>query len=260
MRVTLIGSGNVATHIAMRLKEQGVEIACIYSRTFDNACALASRVGSMAVANKSDIPQSDLYICSVKDDNITDALSGINFGSGIVAHTAGSVDMKVLESLAKNIGVIYPMQTFSKSKHVDWEKIPLFTEANTDTNLIKINEFASILSKNITIATSKQRKIIHLSSVFVCNLTNHLYSVAYRLMKSNGLEFQTLFPLIDETVSKIKVLEPAKAQTGPAVRGDEKVMKMQQEMICGYDLEIYKTISKAIQLEHEQLQRETSQN
>ena len=69
-----------------------------------------------------------------------------------------------------------------------------------------------------------------------------------------------MFPLIDETVSKIKVLEPAKAQTGPAVRGDEKVMKMQQEMICGYDLEIYKTISKAIQLEHEQLQRETSQN
>ena len=244
MRVTLIGSGNVATHIAMRLKEQGVEIACIYSRTFDNACALASRVGSMAIANKSDIPQSDLYICSVKDDNITDALSGINFGTGIVAHTAGSVDMKVLERVAENIGVIYPMQT----------------EANTDTNLIKINEFASILSKNITTATSEQRKIIHLSSVFVCNLTNHLYSVAYRLMKSNGLEFQTLFPLIDETVSKIKVLEPAKAQTGPAVRGDEKVMKMQQEMICGYDLEIYKTISKAIQLEHEQLQRETSQN
>lgn len=258
MRVTLIGSGNVATHIAARLKEKGVEIACIYSRTFDNARALASMVGAKAAASKAEIPQSDIYICSVKDDNITEALSGIDFGAGIVAHTAGSVDMRVLEPLAKNIGVIYPMQTFSKAKPVDWDKIPLFTEANTKENLCKIREFAGILTANVTDATSEQRKIIHLSSVFVCNLTNHLYSVAYRLMQTGGLEFKTLYPLIDETVSKIKVMPPADAQTGPAVRNDRKVLTMQQGMLCGDDLEIYKTISKAIQ--NDKLQREAEKH
>lgn len=260
MKVTLIGAGNVATHIALRLKEKKLTVECIYNRTFENAQILADKTGAKAAQNKSDIPQSDLYICSVKDDSITDALNGIDFGDGVLVHTAGSVDMNILRNFTSNIGVIYPMQTFSKGKTVDWDKVPLFIEANNKDSLSKIKSFASILSTNITEATSEQRKIIHISSVFVCNFTNHIYAVAYRFMRNNGLEFKTLYPLIDETVSKIKVMEPAKAQTGPALRNDKKVMQMQQDMLSGYDLEIYKTISKAIYSEHEQLQRKTSQD
>lgn len=247
MRVFIIGSGNVATHIALRLKSAGVDIAGIYSRTLENAKALADKVGVPYAADKSQISDADLYICSVKDDSVSDALSGISFpDDAIVVHTAGSVDMNVLQPFTHNMGVIYPMQTFSKTKSVDWNEVPLFIEANTQENIDKLRVFANILSPKCTIATSAQRKIIHLASVFACNFTNEMFAIADRLLTLNGIEFSTLYPLIDETVAKIKTMRPAAAQTGPAKRNDRKIMEMQMSLLNGTDREIYKLISEAI--------------
>jgi len=257
--VCFIGSGNVATHMAIRLCKAGVKIVGIYSRTIANAISLALKVSSVAIDSKSNIPDADIYICSVKDDNILDALSGIKFKeNSIIVHTAGSVEISVLSPFSNNIGVIYPMQTFSKSKNVDWNNIPLYIEANSTDNLNTLLLFAKNLSNKITIASSAQRKILHLASVFVCNFTNQIYAIADRLLKENGLEFSALYPLIDETVSKIKVIDPVDAQTGPAKRDDKEVMEMQKSLLKGLDLDIYEKLSKAIQ--NEQLQRESKQN
>ncbi len=240
----------MATHIALRLKSAGVEIAGIYSKTLENAKALADKIDVPYTNDKTKIPDADIYICSVKDDYIADALTGMSISkNSIILHTAGSVNISVLEPFSENIGVIYPMQTFSKTKNLDWSKIPLYIEANTDTNLNIITSFANKLSPNVNFASSAQRKIIHLSAVFACNFTNELFAIAYRLMKSNGLNFESLFPLIDETVAKVKLLPPVKAQTGPAARNDVKVMSMQQGLLSGTDREIYELLSKAIQRE-----------
>lgn len=250
MKVAFIGSGNVATHLALRLKDAGEDIVCIFSKTLENAKALASKIGCTYTDTPATVPPADIYICSVKDDCIATALQGIPFpDDAIVVHTAGSVEMSVLEPFSKNIGVIYPMQTFSKAKSVDWNKIPLFIEANTQDNQSKLLSFARAVSPKLNVATSAQRKIIHLASVFACNFTNEIYAIADRLLSENGMEFSTLHPLIDETVAKIKVMRPAAAQTGPAKRGDRKVMDMQQSLLKGTDKEIYKLISKAIQNE-----------
>lgn len=259
MKVAFIGSGNVATHIALKLKDAGEEIVCIFSKTVANAESLAAKVGCYFTANPSEVPGADVYIVSVKDDCIGAALKGVGIpDESIVVHTAGSVDMMVLKDFATNFGVIYPMQTFSKTKPVDWNQIPLFIEANNDNNLSKLDAFAHKLSPNVKTATSAGRKIIHLASVFACNFTNEIYAIADRLLSEHGIEFSTLYPLIDETVEKIKVMKPACAQTGPAKRGDEKVLKMQEGLLSGTDLEIYKLLSKAIQ--DEQLQRESPQD
>ncbi len=247
LKAYIIGSGNVATHIALRLKSAGVEIAGIYSKTLDNAKVLADKIGVPYTNDKKEIQNADIYICSVKDDYIADALTGMAFSkNAIIVHTAGSVSMDVLKPFSESIGVIYPMQTFSKTKNVDWSKIPLYIEANTDNNLDKLTLFAKLLSPNVNFASSAQRKMIHLAAVFACNFTNELYAVAYRLMKENGLDFESLYPLIDETVAKAKLMPPVKAQTGPAARNDVKVMNMQQELLSGTDREIYELLNKAI--------------
>jgi len=250
VKVAFIGSGNVATHLALRLKDAGEDIVCIFSKTLENAKALASKTGCTYTDTPAMVPPADIYICSVKDDCITTALQGIPFpDDAIVVHTAGSVDMSVLEPFSKNIGVIYPMQTFSKAKSVNWDEIPLFIEANTQNNQSKLISFARAVSPKLNVATSAQRKIIHLASVFACNFTNEIYAIADRLLSENGMEFSTLHPLIDETVAKIKVMRPAAAQTGPAKRNDKKVMEMQMGLLEGSDKEIYRLISEAIQNE-----------
>ena len=250
MKVFIIGSGNVATHIALRLKSADVEIAGIYSKTLENAKALADKIGVPYTNDKSAIPNADIYICSVKDDYIADVLTGASINKeSLLVHTAGSVNMDILKPFSNNIGVLYPMQTFSKAKTLDWNEIPLYIEANTDNNINKLTLFAKTLSPKINFATSEQRKVIHLAAVFACNFTNELYAIAHRLMTENGLPFESLFPLMEETLAKAKLMPPVKAQTGPAARNDVKVMSMQQELLSGTDKEIYKLLSKAIQRE-----------
>ena len=69
MKFTIIGSGNVATHIALQLKAIGEEIAEIFSRNVDNAGVLARKIGCRSVADIKEISSdSDIYLFAIKDD------------------------------------------------------------------------------------------------------------------------------------------------------------------------------------------------
>ena len=95
---------------------------------------------------------------------------------------------------------------------------------------------------------SEKRKILHLSAVFACNFTNRMYAIAEKILKENQLPFHLLFPLIEETAHKIKTTSPLKTQTGPAVRGDKKIMSEQLKMLSNDKLttKLYRLISKSI--------------
>jgi hypothetical protein len=88
-----------------------------------------------------------------------------------------------------------------------------------------------------------------MAAVFACNFTNHMYALSARLLEKNGLPFDAMLPLIDETARKVHELHPLDAQTGPAVRRDENVMGKHLTMLTDEPeiKEIYKMISDSIQ-------------
>ena len=93
-RIVVIGSGNVATHLALALCKKGYDILQVYSRQLANAETLANRVGGVAVDSIADIvDNADFYFISVKDDAIADIVSSLKIQNpdAVVAHTAGSV-------------------------------------------------------------------------------------------------------------------------------------------------------------------------
>ncbi len=58
MRITIIGSGNVATHLAAAFKNAGHSIVQVYSRDMQNASLLAYHVRAEAIdALKTSIPK-----------------------------------------------------------------------------------------------------------------------------------------------------------------------------------------------------------
>ncbi|MEX0361453.1 MAG: DUF2520 domain-containing protein, partial [Allomuricauda sp.] len=68
----------------------------------------------------------------------------------------------------------------------------------------------------------------------------------------NKISFDLLKPLIQETSNKIMSLPPKEAQTGPALRGDEKSMNQHLSLISDHtEQEIYRLLSKAIKIEYE---------
>ena len=234
MEIVIIGSGNLATQLGLALTDAGLHIRQVYSRTADHAKELADKIGAGYTVNVDEIKENaDVYIMSVKDDAISEIAAKVCAKStnAVFVHTAGSISMDVFSGKAQHYGVLYPMQTFSKSRKVNFKDIPCFLEASDDETLSIIRSIAERVSDNVVLADSAKRKKIHLAAVLACNFTNHCYRLAEKVLDEEGIDFKLFLPLIDETARKVAQLSPKQAQTGPMVRYDTGVMQMQIDLL-----------------------------
>jgi predicted short-subunit dehydrogenase-like oxidoreductase (DUF2520 family) len=249
MKVALVGSGNVATHIGLALNAAGIEVSQVWSRQIEHAKILASQIAANPISNLKEIDQTiDFCMIAVKDDAISIVAEELSGFKGIIVHTSGAVDLTVFNGLFEKYGVCYPLQTFSIAKQVDFSAIPICIEANNKETLDDIEVLARKLSKNVVEVDSNKRKILHLAAVFACNFTNHLYALAGDLLEGNGLAFDLIRPLILETAEKVQYALPVDVQTGPAVRNDELTLKKHEELLLKQPqlLSIYQILSDSI--------------
>ncbi|MFV0521304.1 MAG: Rossmann-like and DUF2520 domain-containing protein [Mangrovibacterium sp.] len=253
-KIVLIGAGNLATQLGLALHEHGVIIMQVYSRTMSSANLLAEKVQAEAIVDLKEItPQADLYIFSVKDDALLQVLQQCSLFDKVLVHTAGSIDMNILQDFSSNYGVFYPLQTFSKSRKVDFKAIPFCIEASSDKCRQQLKQLARLLSSDVRDVDSMQRQSIHLAAVFVCNFVNYMYNVGFDLMQQHDLNFDLLKPLIMETAQKVMHTNPWEAQTGPAVRYDEQVMNKHLDFLDKQKQlkELYSFVSKQIFNKHQ---------
>ncbi|MBQ7819517.1 MAG: DUF2520 domain-containing protein [Bacteroidales bacterium] len=245
---SIIGSGNVATHLAKALFNAGVEIKSIYSPTLATCRGLADKVSAKPVENIADIDSSaDIIIISVKDDAIHNVVEELNNDKAIIVHTSGGVNIDVFEGYSDRCGVLYPLQTFSKDREIDFSRVPLFVEASNKNVYAEIEDLAKRLSNYVVEANSEKRKTLHVAAVFACNFVNHCYDISEQILKENGLSFSALLPLIEETTNKIYEISPYDAQTGPARRNDVTVMNNHLKKIKNQTFkDIYTLLSKSI--------------
>lgn len=231
--ISLIGSGNVATHIGHALAKAGYRINGVFSRTLAAAQALAGTLHCDATDHLEALPEADCCLLAVKDDALPSLAArwGALHPDSFCLHTAGSVPMDIFEGKVENYGVLYPMQTFSKTRQVDFHAIPCFIEANAPETLDKVTQLARSVSDRVYVLPSERRRWLHLAAVFACNFSNHCYDIAARLLEKEGIPSDSLLPLIDETAAKVHELPACKAQTGPAVRFDRNVIDRHERML-----------------------------
>ena len=244
MQIVLIGSGNVAFHLAKAFSEAQIPISQIFGRNTTELQKISEQF-SIPFSTET-LADADLYIISVSDSSIAEVSALIKNENALVAHTSGSVSREALNGNYRK-SVFYPLQTFSKSKNLDYSKIPFFIDAENENDEEILKNLASKISKNVMLANDEKRKYIHLTAVFACNFVNHLYARAKEISDSQGIPFDYFLPLIDETTQKIHELEPKLAQTGPAIRNDEKVLKLHESLLTDEEkLKIYKTLNESI--------------
>jgi predicted short-subunit dehydrogenase-like oxidoreductase (DUF2520 family) len=225
MRITIIGSGNVATHLAAAFKNAGHKVVQVYSRDMHNAALLAYHVAGEAIDDLNNInPETDLFVISVNDDAITSIAQTLARHQKLTVHTSGSADIRAILNFNPKAGVFYPLQTLSKNKEVDFSTVPLCIEGGDEDITNTLEQLAKSISKNVYRIDSGQRKILHLAAVFACDFPNYLYAVAQQLLAQHNIDFELLRPLILETAQKVQDHLPAEVQTGPAIRNDESTM------------------------------------
>ena len=250
--ITIIGTGNVAWHLAPAREQAGHVINEVYGRSEDMALLLQERLNNSQLSPSLDFSQSEstLFIIAVNDNAIdTVACAIVLPEKAILVHTSGTVPMTRLQVTGlNNIGVFYPLQTISRNRDISFQGLPFLIEANntiTQDELVKIVES---MGADTTIASSKDRQVIHLAAVFANNFTNHMIDIAGQVMREKSLDVDLLKPLIRETVENALAQSPSSAQTGPAARGDTDTMQNQiQQLEFNPQLqELYRLISKNI--------------
>ncbi len=250
MKIVLIGAGNLATHLGKALHAAGHDMVQVFSRTMQSAETLASLLDAEPLTDMAQVrDDADVYIFSVKDSALEQLISQLCGGEKkVFLHTAGSMPMSVFREKALHYGVLYPMQTFSKQREVDFSIIPCFIEANDEFAQKQIEGLAVQISHRVYQLSSEDRRYLHLSAVFACNFANHCYAVSQELLQQHGIPFDVMLPLIDETAAKVHGMTPKDAQTGPAVRYDENVIGKQIQLLENqpYFQKIYDSMSKSI--------------
>ena len=248
MRIVVVGSGNVAESLAQAVAEaEGLELVQIYARNEERG----RRVAKLAHSewSNSSLAEADLYLISVSDNAVAEVAATLPIPEGaVVAHTAGCCP---IESLAPHThrAVFYPFQTFSVGRKVDFTKGFIFVEGATDHALQMVEKVAHALTTNILPADGARRAIVHLSGVFACNFANAMYANAAEILAKDGLPFDIVLPVIEETAKKVaESKNPSQSQTGPARRGDTQTLLRHRAMLAEQPLtqDIYDKISEDI--------------
>lgn len=247
--VVIMGSGNMAWHMGYWLTRSGIRVNQIFSRNVEKGKLLADEL-STEFTNRLDRlhEHSDMYLLTVSDDALASVIRQAVFGNRLVLHTAGSVPIEIFREKVKNFGVLYPLQTFTRGKPVEYSQIPVFIEASSAQNLARIKQLALKLSDRVYEADSEKRAYLHLAAVIASNFTNHMLVVAEKYMQERNLSFDLIRPLVQETIAKALSMSPFLAQTGPAIRGNTGVIEKHMLMLENHPeiRELYRTISESI--------------
>lgn len=231
--IALAGIGNLGWNLSQRLIERGFNVCQIIARKTEDRQNFARHIGADLIEDISELKDKvDLLFVCLPDDKIADFIGNVRHENTAIAHCSGYTAQ--VKHKRNATGVFYPFQTFTKNVAVEWEGIPVFIESGHKDLRETLRKIAEDISGNVLEVTHEQRKAIHISGVFGANFTNHLLHIVSNILDAKNVPFKVMKPLMEETIRKAFAHGPAKAQTGPAKRGDEAVLKAHMEQL-GHD-------------------------
>lgn len=246
LKVSVLGSGNLGTHMVNLLNDASqVKLVQWYSR---------SKIHDQEIEVTNDIKMlknAEIYILCINDDSISDLSNQLIFNNKLVVHTSGSTTYESINRKNRR-GVFYPLQSFSKTRKLNYSKIPICIEAENDLDLNILIDLCNKIGCGFHKINFEQRKNLHLAAIITNNFTNYLFSLSKEILSDQNLNFDILKPLINETVDKIHKLDPSESQTGPARRNDQNIIDMHIKMLKDPEHQnLYKLISQMIKRKYD---------
>ncbi len=251
MKISIIGSGNVASHLAKAFFGAGCQIVQVWSREYDHAEALANQVFAEPIDKLSLLyPVADVYILAVTDDALFDLALDLRLRDALVLHTAGSVSMSVLRPVSRRHGVLWSPQTFIRDLAMDYAALPFCIEGVSSEVEAEIRSLVGRVSSHVFSVSSSQRQWLHLAAVMVNNFGNAVNALAQDLLNARQIPFEILHPLVSLTADKVKQGNLWLQQTGPARRKDQKTIDNQRRLLADNEqlLSLYDMMTEMIQL------------
>ena len=228
--ILVVGSGNVAWHLCCAFQLSKMPIIGVASRNREELTAFKQEF-QVEIFDLKDLPEVEIIILAVSDSSITDVSELFKNSSSTIVHTSGTFGISELNHGIKNKGVFYPFQTFTKGNNLDYYSIPTFLESNSEQVEKHLKYLSKAFGSNFYFIDNEAKKSLHLAGVLANNFINKLLQESIDLLEKNKIPKEVIWPLVEETVKKAKQTGPGKAQTGPAIRNDQKTINEHLEFL-----------------------------
>lgn len=264
----IIGAGRLGTALAVALAAHGYDVRSLVARRVRSARKAATLLSKTAtvLGNKPSaftaaqiplLPESDLFLISVPDDQIATvaaALSKLRLNRKPAAlHTSGALASDVLSPLATqgwSIGSVHPLISIPDAT------APLhgaFWSVEGDRRAVRL---AKMLVRDLEGTSfsirSADKPLYHAAAVMTSGSVTALFDVALEMLVTTGLTRQTarrvLQPLLVSTVQNLETKDTRAALTGTFSRGDVETVKRHLAALKQHKLaealELYCTLGK----------------
>lgn len=246
LSVVIIGAGNLAWSLVPCLRENGIHVSKLISRSRKKLVNFALANQELSISqNPEDIPEdTDIILLCIPDDAIEAQVALLPRRKACLAHCSGSTSMKALRKWKGPKGVFYPLQMFTQEAKVDFKQVPVFIEGK-DQRLERLAESISYRWERLD---SEKRLLMHMGAVIAVNFSNYMLRWSSRMAHRAEMDFAVYIPLIREHIERALSSHPAQTQTGPAVRGDKEVIRRHLDLLEDENIyqELYQKISEAI--------------
>ncbi len=250
VKVTIIGSGNVATALGLMFLGSGHTIVQVAGRNKRTAGRLARLLRCQAITEPSRLIRHEgIFLLAVNDDVIHQVFHTWFIPCGIWVHVSGSTGTEFFAAKTENYGVIYPVQTFHlRAPTFMLFPVPFLIEASNANTLSQIKKLLRKTGGQMHVVSADIRMHVHMAAVILNNFIYHLGTVAMKMVKEKRLPVSLLYPLLQATLINLMMKNRGQLQTGPAVRKDMKTIQRHLQLLKHQNgmKKIYRAITENI--------------
>jgi 3-deoxy-D-manno-octulosonate 8-phosphate phosphatase (KDO 8-P phosphatase) len=260
--IVVFGAGKLASQLVPKLYHSGIRVIEIISRNEAKGRELAASVDSKWHYRENNVTREGDAILWLLPDNLIPQYSA-NFtnDSRIMIHCSGGQALNAIQ--ARRRAVMYPLQTFTEDRSIDFSIVPICCESDTASVEQIVCALAKKISSRVYTLNTAERQQLHVGAVFANNFVNHMLSISEEITELLSVPKELYIPLLTETMEKSFKLGSKRAQTGPALRGDRTTQQKHLEILEGNPLfqKIYTFVSESIssmhKKEHDELNKDT---
>jgi predicted short-subunit dehydrogenase-like oxidoreductase (DUF2520 family) len=237
--ITIVGAGRLASTLAESLHHAGYRIAEIITRNNSQALrrarSFAKTVGARAVTNdKAKLDAEVIWFC-VPDREIANAATAlsqrINWKRKFAFHSSGALASDELNALRQRgaaVAAVHPLMTFVRGSKPSLEGVPFGVEGDRSAANAADQILGGLGAKSFPVR-KKDKALYHAWGTFASPLLIALLATAEQVAKATGLSAEEarkkMMPMVTQTIANYAALGPAKAFSGPVVRGDAQVLR-----------------------------------
>jgi len=269
INISIIGAGRVGSTMAYlfkNLKNRGVKLSCVASRTQQSLDRLKQFIGPelQDLLLTTDVLKAaqagNCLLIATPDDvicKISDAVFGkiTDYKGRYVIHFSGSKSLKALQKAKQAgalVGCMHPIKSFASAQEaVRTIKGTVFGITYSDPGAKQlISMLVGMIGGSFIEVSDDKKPLYHAACCVASNYLVALMDYAVSINQTIGIKPQdsvkALMGLVEGTLENIKKMGTKKSLTGPIARGDVGTIK--EHIINfsknGFELDIYQVMGR----------------